>query len=253
MIFKKLISDILNRRRVKKICKFYNLENYVINKDGSIDVNGDVNLAGKLLFNGSTYLYPALTKLPFTFNNVSGNFDISQNRLTSLCGSPKKVTGNFDCSRNKLINLENAPEIIAGDFNCSHNNLRSLKGGPEKVVGFYNVNNNILSTLEYLPIDIREISFKKNKVSSLESLPNIQLVTCLNCDDNPIFNILSLFLSQVQIERNKNRLELFDFCDITRDDVIILDRLKYFFEEIDTHLSNRLLSKLRRDYIIIDD
>ena len=78
-------------RFIHKICKEYGIKNYTINGDGSIDVNGHVNLTHK-----------GLTKLPLKFNHVSGNFYCGYNNLTSLEGSPKSVGGNFWCYNNNL-------------------------------------------------------------------------------------------------------------------------------------------------------
>jgi len=50
---------------------------YTINDDGSIDVDGEVDLSRK-----------KLTKIPFKFRNVSGGFYCNNNQLTSL----KRVT-----------------------------------------------------------------------------------------------------------------------------------------------------------------
>lgn len=51
----------MTEQEISDICKKYDIENYTINPDGSIDVNGNVNLS---TFN--------LTELPLTFNYVSG-------------------------------------------------------------------------------------------------------------------------------------------------------------------------------------
>ena len=97
---------------ISLICKKYNITNYTINPDGSIDVNGDVDLINK-----------GLTELPLTFNKVSGWFDCSNNRLTSLKGSPKWVGRGFYCNRNQLTSLEFCPDYVGGNFYCVKNNL----------------------------------------------------------------------------------------------------------------------------------
>ena len=84
---------------------------YTINDDGSIDVNGSVNLSSK-----------KLTKIPFNFSKVSGNFKCTDNQLTSLEGAPNNVGGSFYCSSNKLTSLEGAPNTVGGNFYC-YNNL----------------------------------------------------------------------------------------------------------------------------------
>ena len=69
---------------ISLICEKYNIKNYTINPDGSIDVNGSVDL--------SQY---KLIELPLRFNKITGYFDCSNNNLTSLKGCPRWVGGNF--------------------------------------------------------------------------------------------------------------------------------------------------------------
>ena len=66
-------TDIVN------ICRKYNISNYVVNPDGSIDVYGIVNLRNN-----------NLTKLPLKFNKLNGYFDCRYNKLTTLEGSPER-------------------------------------------------------------------------------------------------------------------------------------------------------------------
>ena len=77
---------------ITEICKEYGIRNYTINPDGSIDVNGSVNL-----------FYEKLKKLPLKFNKVNGNFYCNDNQLTTLEGSPKEVNGVFWCRRSMEI------------------------------------------------------------------------------------------------------------------------------------------------------
>ena len=121
---------------VESICKKYNITNYTVNSDGSIDVDGDVNLVDK-----------KLTKLPLKFGNVTGGFYCHHNQLTTLEGSPKEVGGDFSCYNNQLTTLEGSPKEVGGYFYCSYNQLTSLKGGPIKVGGGFYCNNNKLPKL----------------------------------------------------------------------------------------------------------
>ena len=91
---------------ITEICKEYNIRNYTINPDVSIDVNDTVNLSDK-----------GLTKLPLKFNKVNGGFYCDYNKLATLEGSPKEVNGDFYCYKNKLTSFEFAPKIIRGYFN----------------------------------------------------------------------------------------------------------------------------------------
>jgi hypothetical protein len=97
---------------IHDICKEYDIENYTINDDGTIDVDGNVYLS----FND-------LTELPLRFNKVTGNFNCGVNNLTSLKGSPKWVGGYFSCSYNRLPSLEFSPDYVGGWFDCRWNNL----------------------------------------------------------------------------------------------------------------------------------
>ena len=58
-----------SKSEIDSICQEYVIENYTINDDGSIDVDGDVN-----------FWYSDLTELPLVFNKFSGYFDCSNNQ-----------------------------------------------------------------------------------------------------------------------------------------------------------------------------
>ena len=102
---------------IDSICIKYFIDNYTINPDGSIDVNGDVDLSGR-----------KLDSIPLKFGIVNGHFDCSYNQLTTLEGCPNVVNGNFSCNNNKLTSLEGCPKEVGMDFNCYFNQLKSLKG-----------------------------------------------------------------------------------------------------------------------------
>lgn len=112
---------IINEQEIHEICKRYLkrylISKYTINPDGSIDVDGSVNLHNK-----------ELIKLPISFNIVSGDFYCTNNYITSLEGCPKEIGGDFYCSYNKLKTLEHSPLIIGGHFYCLDNPLESLEG-----------------------------------------------------------------------------------------------------------------------------
>jgi hypothetical protein len=111
---------------IHEICEKYNIENYTINDDGTIDVDGDVN-----------FHHNELTELPIRFNKVTGYFDCGYNRLTTLKGSPKWVGGDFDCYNNQLTSLEFSPEYVGGDFYCAVNKLTDNLCETEIIGEFY--------------------------------------------------------------------------------------------------------------------
>ena len=97
---------------IHDICKRYKITNYTINDDGSIDVNGNVNLS-----------FNYLIELPLRFNKVTGSFNCGNNNLTSLKGSPRWVGSSFYCNWNRLTSLEFGPEYVGSYFSCRYNNL----------------------------------------------------------------------------------------------------------------------------------
>ena len=117
---------------IDEICKKYNIENYKINPDESIDV--DVNGCVNEYVNLS---YKNLTKLPLKFNKVNGSFYCDNNKLTTLEGCPKEVNGYFSCIYNELTSFEFAPKIIRGEFICWNNNIKSFEYFPYVKNGFY--------------------------------------------------------------------------------------------------------------------
>ena len=78
-------------KMIKEICDRYNIKNYTINSDGSIDVDGDVSL--------SNY---DLDKMPLKFNKVKGHFVISLLGIETLEGCPEYVGGDFIISLNMI-------------------------------------------------------------------------------------------------------------------------------------------------------
>jgi hypothetical protein len=125
---------------IDQICRKYGIRDYTLNGDGSIDVDGDVDLS-----------YQGLSELPLKFGIVSGNFYCYGNQLTSLRGAPREVRGDFYCNNNKLTSLRGAPREVGGHFSCSDNQLTSLEGAPGEVgVNFY-CHNNQLTSLEGAP------------------------------------------------------------------------------------------------------
>jgi len=115
----KVYESFRTEQEIKDLCYEYEIENYQIRDDGSIDVDGDVDLYERL---------GGLKQLPLTFNEVV-YFECVSNNLTTLEGVPKKVHDDFKCCFNKLTSLEHSPEKVEGNFYCEFNdNLTSLEG-----------------------------------------------------------------------------------------------------------------------------
>ena len=107
----------MKKEEIHRICKKYYIRNYTINPDGSIDVDGNVELG-----------VHNLDKIPLKFNNVSGYFNISYNNITSLEGCPKYIGETFYCNSNKLTSLEYFPNKINHEILIKDNPLESLVG-----------------------------------------------------------------------------------------------------------------------------
>lgn len=122
--YHQIIDKKKTKRRVETTCDFFGIENYSINDNLSINVNGDVDLQSR-----------SLTQLPLNFKIVNGSFNCNLNALSTLEGSPEEVLGNFYCSMNKLTDLNGSPMIIGGDFQFYFNPIRDLRVFPAQITG----------------------------------------------------------------------------------------------------------------------
>lgn len=93
---------------IKQTCRNLGIKNFTINSDGSVDVNGSVNLNDR-----------DLTKIPINF--------ATHNKITNLFGGPKSAR-SFDCFYNKITSLEGGPTNVPDTYICEHNLLTSLIG-----------------------------------------------------------------------------------------------------------------------------
>ena len=112
--------------------------------DPSVDgllIDGDANLS-----------YSFFTEIPKELANVKGvmdgNFNVQNNRLTSLKNSPLDIEGNFYAAHNELETLEGGPLMVDKSFYVDNNNLKNLKGLPEHISGDLHINMNPLESLE---------------------------------------------------------------------------------------------------------
>ena len=209
----KYIKLFENFEDIHKICKKYGIKNYTINSDGSIDVDGDVILHKE-----------GLTKLPLNFNNISGYFNCSNNKLISLEGAPRLVGGYFDCSDNQLTTLEGGPQLVGGSFYCHANKLTTLEGSPKSVDDDFWCNYNKLTTLEGGPKSVSgNFWIHYNSVLSFEGAPNH--VGDFYCHKNPIENIWDLF-------QDYSKVELLNDLDPIRDGDLLMDRFNTFLSMI---------------------
>lgn len=138
MKYIKLYEDHNKKVEIISLCGRWNISNFTINDDFSIDVQGDV-FFGSPIDGG---------ELPLTFNIINGNFFCAATGLTTLKGSPRIVNGYYDCSTNKLESLEFSPNYIGTDLLCHNCGLTDLKHFPEHIGGDIICSYNKLTSLE---------------------------------------------------------------------------------------------------------
>ncbi len=121
------MKNILKKDKIDEIhawCDEVSIWNYSINTDGSIDVDGDVELR-KL----------NLDFIPYKFNIVHGNFSVEFNSLKDLHNSPNIVHGNFLANNNSLTSLEGFPKKVDKFVHLNENyRLNNLYVGDYDVV-----------------------------------------------------------------------------------------------------------------------
>lgn len=252
------------KKKIRKQCEELNIKNYTINNDGTVDVNGNlsiyitrdkvkVNESTKILINfnkihGNADIVVVwhkrgrggVTELPFTFNEVGGNFSANGCQLESLRGCPKKVGGFFAVIRNNLTTLEHSPTTVGGNFLANESHLTSLKGAPEYVGGNFDISDNNLTTLEYLPKRIDgTLSFNDNKITSLDYYNDCK-ITMDDIRDNPIYLIFKILKIKRGISSNSDLSDIIDTFKSydpihprgKMDPVLYLDRLELFLSDV---------------------
>ena len=133
------------REMIEKWLDKYDIRNYTINDDSTIDVSGNVYLGLKDLTEFPEYIQ---------FGIVKGDFDCEFNHLSSLRGAPKEVGRDFYCNLNELTSLEGAPKKVGRDFGCYRNNLTSLEGAPREVGGLFDCSHN---STQFTEEDVRKV------------------------------------------------------------------------------------------------
>ena len=166
-LFTKWKNEIRDRR-IKSICKKYDITHIDINEDGSIDC---------LSINATRLSHRELSKLPLKFNTQHSSFVCNNNNLTTLEGSPSWVGGDFNCYFNQLTSLEGSPSYVGGNFRCFSNQITSFEGFPNHVGGEFVCYNNPISEVWNLFYDKTKIELfndydiiRPDKVIILERL-----------------------------------------------------------------------------------
>lgn len=180
-------------QEIRNICREFYIKNYSINEDGSVDVNGDVEIEEW-----------EIEKLPLRFRNITGGFWINDNKLKSLKGCPKTVDEDFSCAGNFLVSLVGGPESVGGDFYCNDGKLRSLEGSPRRIGGDFHCDNNRIVDFKGVPELIRY---------------------GFDCNHNPVNEIY-------QLNPCKDFIELLNEYDVIRDGSKVVEtRLRQALED----------------------
>lgn len=155
----------------------YNISNYKINADMTVDVEDSVDMSMK-----------NIKKIPVKFGKINGNFDCSANKLTNLINSPDTITGYFDCSANEIYTLIGGPKIVLGGYYCMDNNLENLQGYPNICRTLFDGSRNQINTLMGLPKNIDYSFFiSENRLKNLSNGP--QFTKNFDCSYNQIVTL----------------------------------------------------------------
>ena len=210
----KSYKEFLMESEIDSICSEYNITNYTINDDKTIDVNGDVYLCDR-----------KLTKLPLKFRKVSGYFSCSYNNLISLEGCPSSIDGNFHCGHNQLTTLEGCPKSVNGSFTCFENMLTTLEGCPTMVGDEFDCSNNELKSLVGCPERIGAYFYcDDNKITDFNGISDF-FDGGFDCGGNSIYEIWSLF-------NDVRCIRLLNEFDVIQGNKIILDRLEEVYHQL---------------------
>jgi hypothetical protein len=134
-----------DKQMIDILCEKYKITNYTINKDGTLNVNGDV------IFSVTE---ERISELPLKFRYVKGHFICCNNNLTTLKGCPKKVGGLVKFDNNKLTSLYGCTKKVGGSFICSNNDLTSLEHCPESVGLNFSCSDNKITSLNHFPSEL---------------------------------------------------------------------------------------------------
>jgi hypothetical protein len=198
--------------QIDTICEKYNIKNYTINSDNSVDVDGKVYFCDK-----------KLESIPLNFNIVNGRFDCGDNHLISLKGCPVRVGGGFYCYNNQLTSLQYSPQYVEnGDFNCNWNKIESLQYCTELIRSDFSCSNNKLTSLQYHPTVYGEFWCRYNKINTFENFYYYKENVYFR--DNPIYDIYELF-------NDMKLIELANYYGFEYEGEIDLYKLDIFLKE----------------------
>jgi hypothetical protein len=184
----KKFKQYFGNTEIGEICRKYNIKNYTINSDNSVDVDGDADFWDK-----------KLESIPLNFNIVNGYFECGDNHLTSLKGCPVRVGDYFYCYSNKLTSLKYSPQYVeSGNFSCGWNKIESLQYCTELIRGYFHCTYNNLTSLEYHPTVYGEFWCWNNQINTFKDFYYYKEDVVFW--GNPIWDIYYLFKDMKLIE-----------------------------------------------------
>jgi hypothetical protein len=194
-IKKSKMKTIQEISAIQKICKNIGLRKFEINfTDGSVDVNGNVNLRSGW-GDGTMDKTPTL---PVNFDKINGHFICQGIGLITLVGCPKEVGQHFVCAHQDILTLEGCPKKVKWNFICHWNEkLTSLEGLEDtKIDGdIHAMSNKNLYCLDGFPID-----FKGQ----------------FNCEYTPIHPIYERYIKDTHFEGSNRLAQAINFFNKLR-------------------------------------
>ena len=240
------LFENFDKQTIESICEEYDITNYTINDDGSIDVDGPVYLSNRqmsklpLKFRKVTGYFGCsnnlltdlkgcpvyvgghficygnkLTNMEYCPSYVGGDFQIHENKLTSLEGCPNSINESFYCSDNKLSNLNGVPSYIGGNFNCNRNKLKDLNGSPDHVGGIFTCTENNLTSLNGLVTNIPDTFYIEYKLKMIYDIlgGNVEIIP--NFYDFHILDNLDGGIQTLNLKRLKKFIDLYDLSELS--------------------------------------
>ena len=105
-------------------------------------------------------------------DEINGEINCYDTKITSLEGSPRVVNRGFDCSFRDVTSLEGGPQIVNYIFSCSHTKITSLKGAPVEVKEYFDCSDTKITSLEDCPKKVGGSFYcQRTNITSLEGIP----------------------------------------------------------------------------------
>jgi hypothetical protein len=110
-----------NPRKVLKILRDegWAQDEFDLHEDGSVTFNLPVD-----------WSRAGISEVPYKIREVRGEFNISQNSITTLKGGPDEVYGQFYCNETAITSLKFIPKFIDGDAYFLSNKIPPIECVP---------------------------------------------------------------------------------------------------------------------------